>query len=280
MHVHVHVHVHVIDRPCYDCRMLRLAYLAIVATDVCAGCGSKPDKPPPPVAVLPHDAGIDGITSIPPFDPMSSMHLDDVTVHRPPPAARGKASHEIALTLRSTPSGAIARVDGVEVGPTPTFWSGAFDGQPHDFTFTLDHYATQEYRFVPVTSGVVHARLDRVASDEVDAGVPAAMLRQPPPVAPPIDAAVIVPTPPPPPPPVTIDAGATGLGPPPFSPASRVAPPSGTSMLRAWSRPTRAPLRGSSQSNTSAGRLRATSRSTQPIALRMKNSFSSSIASA
>ncbi len=194
--------------------MVRLAYLATIATGICAGCGSKPDKPPP-IAVVPHDAGIDGISSIPPFDPMSNMHLDDVTAHRPPVTAHGKASHEIALTLRSTPSGAIARVDGVEVGSTPTFWSGAFDGEPHDFTFTLDHFATQEYRFVPVTSGVVHVRLERVASDEVDAGVPEPMLRQPPPVAPPIDAAV-VPPPPVTPPPVTIDAGSTGLGPPPF----------------------------------------------------------------
>jgi len=200
--------------------MARLAYLATIATGVCAGCGSKADKPPaPPVAVVPRDAGIDGITSIPPFDPMSNMHLDDVTAHRAPTPAHGKASHEIALTLRSTPPGAIARVDGIEVGSTPTFWSGAFDGQPHDFTFTLDHYATQEYKFVPVTSGVVHVRLDRVASDEVDAGVPEPMLRQPPPVVTPPDAAVIVtppPSTPPPPPPVTIDAGSTGLGPPPF----------------------------------------------------------------
>ena len=40
------------------------------------------------------------------------------------------------------------------------------------------------------------------------------------------------------------------------------------------------PARGSSQSATSAGRRLAVSRSTQPMALRMKNSRSSSIASA
>ncbi len=197
--------------------MVRLAYLATIATGVCAGCGSKPDRPPA-VAVV-HDAGVDGITSIPPFDPMSNMHLDEVTAPRTAAPAHAKASHEIALTLRSTPPGAIARVDGVEVGLTPTFWSSAFDGEPHDFTFTLDHYATQEYKFVPVTSGVVHVRLDRVLV-EVDAGVPEPMLRHPPPVVTPPDAAAAIPpdaaSAPPPPRPVTIDAGTTGLGPPPF----------------------------------------------------------------
>jgi hypothetical protein len=72
--------------------------------------------------------------------------------------------------LRSTPSGATASVDGVVIGTTPTFWAGDANNKEHEFTFVRVGYAAARYRFVPITSGVIHARLESVADDS-DAGV-------------------------------------------------------------------------------------------------------------
>jgi hypothetical protein len=93
---------------------------------------------------------------------------DDVPHAEPPPRPRG--GHPIQITLRTTPPGASAAVDGTPVGPTPAYWSGDADGREHEFTFDLRGYALARYRFVPVTSGVVHARLDPIA-EERDAGI-------------------------------------------------------------------------------------------------------------
>ncbi|HEY0986761.1 MAG TPA: hypothetical protein VGD80_06895, partial [Kofleriaceae bacterium] len=86
-----------------------------------------------------------------------------------------------------SPPGATAAVDGVPIGPTPTYWSGDANGREHEFTFVLPGYAFARYRFVPITSGVVHARLE-VLTDDVDAGVPTEMM-PPSPGAPPAPSA-------------------------------------------------------------------------------------------
>jgi hypothetical protein len=65
----------------------------------------------------------------------------------------------IELILRSTPAGAVAAVDGVVVGPTPTFWRGDMTGKACEFTFVLTDYAMARYRFVPTSDGIVHATL-------------------------------------------------------------------------------------------------------------------------
>lgn len=146
------------------------------------------------------------------------VHVDDSPHVASNPTPR--ATHPIEVTLRSTPAGATAAVDGTPVGSTPAFWGGDADGHEHEFTFELRGYALARYRFVPVTSGVVHARLEPII-EETDAGVspetaaPAtgAVLVNPPPAVP-VDASV---APPPPIVPLDIDAApaAAPMGPQP-----------------------------------------------------------------
>ncbi len=158
-----------------------------IAIAVC-GCSAKPE-PPPPAAVKHVDAGIDGITVIPGFDPSSGMHLDDDGPNHP--VARKPQTHPghpIDITLRSTPPGAMAAVDGIQIGTTPTYWAGEANGREHEFTFVLEGHATARYRFVPITSGVIHGRLEPVAGDT-------SAVVAPPEVVPPIQ---------PPPPPTTL----------------------------------------------------------------------------
>ena len=125
----------------------------------------------------------------------SAVHLDDYSgtprMVAPQPLP-GRERRAIDVTLRSSPPGAVASVDGTPIGNTPAFWSGYADGREHQFVFTLPGHAIARYRFVPVSSGVIHARLERIA-DEPDAGVapPPEVVPQPPP------SAVVPPAPPP-----------------------------------------------------------------------------------
>jgi len=94
------------------------------------------------------------------------MHLDEGGDRRPAaPAAPTRVVRQIDVTLRSTPPGAEVAVDGVVVGTTPTYWPGDADGREHEFTFALAGHAIARYRFVPVTSGVLHARLEPVVEE-------------------------------------------------------------------------------------------------------------------
>lgn len=180
------------------------ALLVLTAIAGCKESAPPPAPPPPPV----RDAGVDAITMIPGYDPMSGMHLDDDTPSHPPVARpQPKLVHPIDIILRSSPSGARAAVDGTEIDRTPTFVQ-VEAGKPHEFTFNLEGYAFARYRFVPVTNGVVHARLDPIAED-VDAGVPPEVVVPPPPAVVPPPA----PLAPPPPAPVAVDA--TQVAPPP-----------------------------------------------------------------
>jgi hypothetical protein len=133
------------------------------------------------------------------------MHLDDDSGSRiiAPPAGH-RVGRDIEITLRSTPPGARVSVDGAPLGNTPAFCPCKADGREHEFLFTLPGHAIARYRFVPVSSGVIHARLDPIA-EEPNAGLP------PPEVVPPaqiplapIDAAIAP----------MIDAGASDPLPP------------------------------------------------------------------
>jgi len=94
----------------------------------------------------------------------------------PPGRQTARAGRPIDIVLRSSPPGATAAVDGVPIGPTPTYWAGEANGREHEFTFVMPGYAFARYRFVPITSGVVHARLEVLAED-TDAGVLDEMMR-------------------------------------------------------------------------------------------------------
>jgi hypothetical protein len=101
----------------------------------------------------------------------NEFHLDGADIEYEA-ARRDVRPHKgrlIELVLRSTPSGAIAAMDGVPIGPTPAVWQGETDGRPREFTFVLPGYAIARYRFIPMQSGVVHGTLGRLKS-EPDAG--------------------------------------------------------------------------------------------------------------
>lgn len=122
---------------------------------------------PPPVYV---DAGA-GATAEPTFAPSTEFHLDEPPAARPGMRIAARDRKPGQLLLRSTPTGAIAAVDGVRIGATPVLWEGVLDGQTHEFTFVMAGHALARYRFVPVTSGIVHGTLVKL-TDDSDAGVP------------------------------------------------------------------------------------------------------------
>ena len=101
----------------------------------------------------------------------SDFHLDgaDIEYEAARRDARPHKGRVIELVLRSSPSGAVAAIDGIPIGPTPTVWEGSTDGRPREFTFVLPGYAIARYRFIPMQSGVVHGTLGRLKS-EPDAG--------------------------------------------------------------------------------------------------------------
>jgi len=136
--------------------------------------------PPPPPAAHPVDAGV----AAPPAPaPAGKPGSDEELWLDPTPGgdrtARPAADRRrparparfVQLTLRSSPPGATVYIDGERVGVTPTFWEGEVDARPRDFTFTLPGYVTMRYRFVPVTSGTVHPRLEKLMAPQPDAGV-------------------------------------------------------------------------------------------------------------
>lgn len=192
------------------------AFAIVLTIAACSGksedAGEKPASTPPPADA----AVIDGITTFGTPDP--NAHVDD-DPSLPPVATRPvnkRPGRQIEILLRSSPPGAMASVDGLQVGPTPTYWVGE-TGAEHEFTFSLPKHALARYRFFPISTGTLHARLDPVAND-VDAGVPPPGLVQPSPIPPPEtlvapaptmtpDAAVLAP--------IAPDANAPAIGPTP-----------------------------------------------------------------
>ena len=192
------------------------AFAIVLTIAACSGksedAGEKPASTPPPADA----AVIDGITTFGTPDP--NAHVDD-DPSLPPVATRPvnkRPGRQIEILLRSSPPGAMASVDGLQVGPTPTYWVGE-TGAEHEFTFSLPKHALARYRFFPISTGTLHARLDPVAND-VDVGVPPPGLVQPSPIPPPEtlvapaptmtpDAAVLAP--------IAPDASAPAIGPTP-----------------------------------------------------------------
>lgn len=157
-----------------------MRWLVVVAIAGCSGRASAP--PPKPV---PMDAAVRPLGPIP-VDQTVGVRTDD----SPRPPTSNRPGHPIDVILRSTPQLAQAAVDGVPIGPTPAYWSGMADGHEHEFTFVLPGHAVARYRFVPITSGVIHARLEPISDDQTSTGI----VGSPPgipalaPVAPPADA--------------------------------------------------------------------------------------------
>jgi hypothetical protein len=149
--------------------------LAVVAT--LAACSDKQDDPPPPAqppAVGQLVRGDAGVTSAVVDVDVGNRQLDEYVGGAAPeqPARRpARQGRPIDITLRSTPPGAQVAVDGAVIGTTPAYWSGMADGREHEFVFTMRRHAIARYRFVPVSSGVIHGRLDPIRED-TDAGVP------------------------------------------------------------------------------------------------------------
>jgi len=186
----------------------------VAAVSMSAACSDKASPQPTPQAPVttPGDAGVKPLGPVP-VDPGDVMHLDDDVAKRPVQTQPTHPGKQIEINLRSSPNGATAFVDGVRVGVTPAYWSGTADGREHEFTFVRADHAVARYRFVPISSGVIHARLTPV-SEDVDAGVPPAEV-VPVPVAAP-DAAVM--QAPPPPPTVVAPAADAAAPPPPSTP--------------------------------------------------------------
>jgi hypothetical protein len=172
--------------------------------------------------VVPGDGGVGLVVTVPPGVDPSAVHIDNHGSYRPPQPLPlpGRDRRAIDVTLRSSPPGAMAAVDGTPIGPTPAFWSGYADGREHQFVFTLPGHAIARYRFVPVSSGVIHARLEPII-EERDPSV-----RPPPEVVPQSPPSAIVPPAPPPTfvyPPVPLDAAP--------APVMPVAPPAGSAVI-------------------------------------------------
>jgi hypothetical protein len=169
-------------------------FLAAIAALAACGSPSTPESPPKPSPRVRLDAGVPGVTTIHGYDPASGLHLDEGGGERRPASpAVAHGSRPIDITLRSTPPGAEVAVDGEVIGTTPTYWPGQADGHEHEFTFALARHAIARFRFVPVTSGVIHPRLEPIA-EEPDGGVPDEPALEPAPV--PEERPIPVPPPP------------------------------------------------------------------------------------
>src|SRR5450432_2625949 len=129
-----------------------MRWLFVAAISMSVACSDKASAPMDPVPVKPPaDAGVRQLGPVP-IDPGDTMHLDDDGAKRPPALAPTHPGKPIDIMLRSTPSSAMASVDGVQVGLTPVYWSGMADGRLHEFTFVHADHAVARYRFVPITS--------------------------------------------------------------------------------------------------------------------------------
>jgi hypothetical protein len=166
--------------------------LCLALAVVAGGCsGDDKPKQPEQKPLIRLDAGVPQLRPTGPMADPSGMHLDDDSGSRVVAQPMGnRQARDIEITLRSSPPGARVSVDGSPLGNTPAFCNCKADGREHEFLFQLPSHAIARYRFVPVTSGVIHARLDPIA-EEPDAGValpPEVVPLQPsapPPIAPP-----------------------------------------------------------------------------------------------
>lgn len=133
-----------------------LAFIALVL-----GCSADEPKAPArdaaPIAVVATvDAAADDTSMAmePPLAPWSP----------PPSTAPRPRAPELEVLLRSTPAGAMAFVDGKEIGATPVLWRSRHGDAAREFTFQLPGYSEARYRFIPTQNGIVHATLKRLIS--------------------------------------------------------------------------------------------------------------------
>ena len=131
------------------------------------GSSTGPVTSHPPSTTLSSNPSASAATTT---DPESGFHLDDPEVEYEIPrrGSRPRKGRTIQIVLRSSPPGAVAAVDGVAVGPTPTLWEGTVDATPREFTFVLPGYAIARYRFVPTRNGVVHGTLEPIKAEGED----------------------------------------------------------------------------------------------------------------
>ncbi len=214
----------------YELAMLRLCAASLIVLAGLAACKgderSPSAPPPPPTTAVSVDAGVAtvaldaGNRTLPTHNPTGLYAEDEIPATRPVARVGSRDRRVVQLLLRSSPSGATAAVDGVRLGATPVLWEGELTGLTREVTFVLAGHALARYRFVPVTSGIVHGTLAKVADDGsvvAPALVPIpppelpARRSSPPPAAPPIDAAPAA---------TPLDAAL----PPPLEPAADVAP--------------------------------------------------------
>lgn len=152
----------------YPITSVFLAFSVVGCATEDTGGGSETAKAQP-ITVVPADAGAPAV--IPPsaitVAPPTGTHLDGALGYQPrghvPKATKGKT---IELVLRSTPPGAIASIDGKEIGVTPTFWSGYGGHRARNFTFVKEGHTMARYRFVATHSGVVHGTLAKLQTSE------------------------------------------------------------------------------------------------------------------
>lgn len=128
------------------------------------GCSGDSAAPPPPAVGAPGDAALDGVPSLGPYDPATSAPGS----RRP---SKPRSPRAIDIMLRSTPTGAGVYVGNEYVGTTPTIWTGEPATEPVDFVFVKPNHAPARYKFIPITSGLVHGRLEPLAVDARDAGL-------------------------------------------------------------------------------------------------------------
>lgn len=134
----------------------------------------KPTAPvtaPTPTPAPAHEAAPPDAPQPNATDDASAYHLDDPEVEYEVPRrpSRSRKGRPIEIVLRSSPPGAVAAVDGVTIGVTPSIWEGVADATAREFTFVLPGYAIARYRFVPTRSGIVHGTLESIKAEEEDA---------------------------------------------------------------------------------------------------------------
>jgi hypothetical protein len=120
-------------------------------------CGGKKQPAPPQVIPVP-------IATVAP-----TLDVDAPPVERDPPQ-RLPSRPRLQLTLRSTPSGASAILDGRLIGTTPLRWVIEDDGKLREFRFELAGHAPWRLRFAPSRDGVIHATMEPSAALAPDAG--------------------------------------------------------------------------------------------------------------
>lgn len=123
------------------------------------GCSDDSGAPPPPVTSAPGDAG--NVPSLGPYEPAGTQDVGK----RP---NKPRTARTIDIVLRSSPPGAGVYVGAEYVGTTPTIWSGEPASEPVEFLFVKPHHAPARYKFIPITSGLVHGRLEPLAVNSVD----------------------------------------------------------------------------------------------------------------